>query len=324
MTPAALPHEIVLGTNFGLVISVDDGRTWTWSCEQPLNAFARSTRSAHRRPMACWPLGPGGDRLRRRRLQLVGGDRAGGRGGPARRVRGSDGRQPGLRGGAGLPATPAPSRKSGVPRTGGGRSTPSCTRPPPGDHVTGVEVARSAPQTITLTLTSGTAFTPEGRAVDRRRRPLDAARSQRQPSGKDVQHQPDRGRSHQPAEALPARRQHRPARSWPSAATAARPPRRRLSLSGGALTASRASTAATLIAAGVQGRQLAYRSKDGGATFQSCRRRSRCSRCRRGARRVRGDGHVNRADGHRNLGRRRHDLAAPDGLQRTSGPFRPA
>ena len=40
MTPAALPHEIVLGTNFGLVISVDDGRTWTWSCEQPLNAFA--------------------------------------------------------------------------------------------------------------------------------------------------------------------------------------------------------------------------------------------------------------------------------------------
>jgi hypothetical protein len=40
MVPAALPHAIVLGTNFGVVTSADDGQTWLWSCEQPGNAFA--------------------------------------------------------------------------------------------------------------------------------------------------------------------------------------------------------------------------------------------------------------------------------------------
>ena len=39
MTPAAPPPDRA-GTNFGLVISSDNGRSWTWSCEQPLNAFA--------------------------------------------------------------------------------------------------------------------------------------------------------------------------------------------------------------------------------------------------------------------------------------------
>src|SRR5437868_895097 len=31
--PAEAPHRIVLGTNFGLIISDDDGATWEWSCE---------------------------------------------------------------------------------------------------------------------------------------------------------------------------------------------------------------------------------------------------------------------------------------------------
>ena len=39
MTPAALPDEIALATNFGLVLSVDDGQTWTWTCEQPQNSY---------------------------------------------------------------------------------------------------------------------------------------------------------------------------------------------------------------------------------------------------------------------------------------------
>jgi uncharacterized membrane protein YgcG len=37
LTPAALPHHIILATNFGLVTSRDDGATWTWSCEQTLS-----------------------------------------------------------------------------------------------------------------------------------------------------------------------------------------------------------------------------------------------------------------------------------------------
>lgn len=40
MTPASLPNEILLGTNFGMVISVDGGQTWTWTCEQTQNNFA--------------------------------------------------------------------------------------------------------------------------------------------------------------------------------------------------------------------------------------------------------------------------------------------
>jgi hypothetical protein len=32
--PAAHPRQIVLSTNFGLIISDDDGVTWTWTCEQ--------------------------------------------------------------------------------------------------------------------------------------------------------------------------------------------------------------------------------------------------------------------------------------------------
>jgi MYXO-CTERM domain-containing protein len=40
LVPAALPSTIVLGTNFGVVTSVDDGQTWTWSCEQPNSAYA--------------------------------------------------------------------------------------------------------------------------------------------------------------------------------------------------------------------------------------------------------------------------------------------
>ena len=34
LVPADRPQEIVLVTNFGLVISEDVGRTWLWSCEQ--------------------------------------------------------------------------------------------------------------------------------------------------------------------------------------------------------------------------------------------------------------------------------------------------
>jgi MYXO-CTERM domain-containing protein len=32
--PANRPRQIVLATNFGLIISDDDGATWTWTCEQ--------------------------------------------------------------------------------------------------------------------------------------------------------------------------------------------------------------------------------------------------------------------------------------------------
>src|SRR4029079_2426851 len=39
LTPADRPQEIILVTNFGLVTSADNGKTWLWSCEQDGNAL---------------------------------------------------------------------------------------------------------------------------------------------------------------------------------------------------------------------------------------------------------------------------------------------
>src|SRR5689334_17359687 len=40
LLPADRPHEIVLGTNFGLIVSQDDGLTWFWACEPDPNDTA--------------------------------------------------------------------------------------------------------------------------------------------------------------------------------------------------------------------------------------------------------------------------------------------
>ena len=39
LVPADRPQEIILATNFGLVITADGGQTWSWSCERLDNAF---------------------------------------------------------------------------------------------------------------------------------------------------------------------------------------------------------------------------------------------------------------------------------------------
>lgn len=39
LTPADLPGEIILVTNFGLIAAEDGGQTWLWSCEGPGNAY---------------------------------------------------------------------------------------------------------------------------------------------------------------------------------------------------------------------------------------------------------------------------------------------
>lgn len=40
LLPQARPEQIILGTNFGLVLSEDAGESWLFSCEQKLNAYA--------------------------------------------------------------------------------------------------------------------------------------------------------------------------------------------------------------------------------------------------------------------------------------------
>ncbi len=39
LTPADRPQEIVMPTNFGIIFTVDAGKTWLWTCEQDANAF---------------------------------------------------------------------------------------------------------------------------------------------------------------------------------------------------------------------------------------------------------------------------------------------
>jgi MYXO-CTERM domain-containing protein len=35
LLPTGRPHDVVLATNFGLIISEDEGASWLWTCEQP-------------------------------------------------------------------------------------------------------------------------------------------------------------------------------------------------------------------------------------------------------------------------------------------------
>ncbi|HZY06871.1 MAG TPA: hypothetical protein VFE69_03965, partial [Ilumatobacteraceae bacterium] len=39
LLPADKPQEIVLATNFGMIISEDAGKSWLWSCERPETSF---------------------------------------------------------------------------------------------------------------------------------------------------------------------------------------------------------------------------------------------------------------------------------------------
>jgi len=40
LVPADRPQETMLATNFGVVLTEDGGQTWSWSCEQDVNAYA--------------------------------------------------------------------------------------------------------------------------------------------------------------------------------------------------------------------------------------------------------------------------------------------
>ena len=48
ITPFDRPAELILPTNFGLVISEDAGQSWQWSCESDANVTASCTSRARR------------------------------------------------------------------------------------------------------------------------------------------------------------------------------------------------------------------------------------------------------------------------------------
>jgi hypothetical protein len=170
VTPDASPHEILLTTNFGIVRSVDDGTTWTWACEQqgnlnatvyqlgppPLNrifavAFdgltAMTTHLAYSDDSSCGWSTSGGmlegtsvrdefpDPTNANRVLAITGVAVDG-GSPINKV---------------VESTDGGATFGTLRYTGN-----------PGDTITGLEIARSAPSTIYLTVTvkNGTALAP--------------------------------------------------------------------------------------------------------------------------------------------------------------------
>ena len=76
LTPADRPGQILLVTNFGVIMSADAGATWLWSCETDGNMFGMLYQLAPPPSMRLVHGGrPGAGVLRRRHLQLGDGGR---------------------------------------------------------------------------------------------------------------------------------------------------------------------------------------------------------------------------------------------------------
>ena len=161
ITPEQLPHETLLATNFGVVMSFDDEQTWTWACEVTLNSFA-----------TLYQMGP----PPRNRVFAISGSGV---------IYTDDtsctwNAAGGVPAGTALDVFPDPSDPNHVlaisavtldagglmyqvlSSSDGGTTFPNLLyTATAGDHLTGVEVSRSSPSTIYLTLTSGTTYVPE-------------------------------------------------------------------------------------------------------------------------------------------------------------------
>ena len=149
-----------LATNFGLIFTADGARSWRWSCEQAENSFA-----------SLYQLGPG-PKYRLYALSSVG-------------IAYSDNRgctwtvSKGFAGLTVLDYFPDPTNPNRVlaiasvstdgglmyeviqSSDGGATFGPVLYRAASTDNLTGVEIAKSSPSTIYLSLTSGTLFSPK-------------------------------------------------------------------------------------------------------------------------------------------------------------------
>ncbi len=162
ITPEALPHQIMLATNFGLVLSFDDGQTWTWTCEQTQNNYA-----------TLYQVGPPpGNRLFAISLAglIFSNDSSCSwsvAGGVAAGTTVSD-LFPDSTNANRVLAVVAATAEAGIvyqvleSMDGGATfgAAPLYTAAS-GDSISGVEISRSLPTTVYLTLTSGTAHTPK-------------------------------------------------------------------------------------------------------------------------------------------------------------------
>jgi len=161
MTPESRPHDIRLATNFGIVMSDDDGQTWLWSCEQPqtnngalyqmgpapqLRLFAVSSEGlAFSDTDSCgWSVARG---------TVAGTNVIDAFPDPTNAKR--------------VLAVAATTNDAGITYAvlessdGGATFGPTRYAAAAGDNITGVEIARSAPSTIYITMTSGATLAPK-------------------------------------------------------------------------------------------------------------------------------------------------------------------
>jgi photosystem II stability/assembly factor-like uncharacterized protein len=266
LTPADRPDQIILGTNFGLILSEDGGQSWTWSCEQPTNSYGR-----------LYQLGPApASRLFALALtELVYSADLSCSWGSAGGM---------LAGASALDVFPDPSSAARVVAVaqlsaGGGAggvvlesSDGGATfgelifQAAAGDVVSGVEIARSDPQTIYVTLSNDSMLPPQlARTAD------GGATWQTFPLGSSLGSGEVRLLAVDPDDAETVfLRWNAPGGdslllATDGGATVSQP----LTISGGTMSAfARLDSGAVLIGANVGGAPVIFRSTDGGLTFQ--------------------------------------------------------
>ena len=156
LTPEQLPNETLLATNFGLVMSFDHDQTWIYSCEQALNSFATLYQMGPAPLNRLYAISP---------TSLITSDdsscnwKASATGAVDAFVDPTNANR--------VLAVVATSGDAGSVYTVVESADAGSTFPQlrytaaAGDHITGVEIARSDPQTVYLTLTSGTTYVPK-------------------------------------------------------------------------------------------------------------------------------------------------------------------
>jgi hypothetical protein len=156
LTPEQLPNETLLATNFGLVMSFDHDQTWIWSCEQPLSSFAILYQMGPPPLNRLYAISP---------TSLITTDdssctwKASASGAVDAFV---DPTNPNRVLAVVAKSVDAGSVYTVVESADAGTTFPQVRyTAAAGDHITGVEIARSDPQTVYLTLTSGPTYVPK-------------------------------------------------------------------------------------------------------------------------------------------------------------------
>jgi MYXO-CTERM domain-containing protein len=163
LTPTQLPDETLLATNFGLVMSFDRDQTWVWACEQGANNFATLYQMGPPPRNRLYAIAPTSSGLTTNIIFTD--DRsctwsAAATGAVDAFVDPSNGDRVLA---VVTTALDAGGATFAIMESSDGGATFPVTRytAATGDHITGVEIAKSNPQIAYVTITSGTAYKPK-------------------------------------------------------------------------------------------------------------------------------------------------------------------